>query len=143
MKPQKHAELIKAWADGAEIEMKVSEWHWVYIHKPHWDDDIEYRIKPDIEEFRSNAPASEIFEWCNKAQTTIRQQQARINLLESDRNRTLKALQEKVSEQQQRITELTQGCVSCYEAGKLVGQQQAENKQYLDPCGNRCYWAEK
>lgn len=43
----KHAELIKAWADGAEIEMKVSEWHWVYIHKPHWDDDVEYRIKPE------------------------------------------------------------------------------------------------
>ena len=47
MKPHKHAELIKAWADGAEIEMKVSEWHWVYIHKPHWDDDVEYRIKPE------------------------------------------------------------------------------------------------
>ena len=25
MKPHKHAELIKAWADGAEIQQKVSE----------------------------------------------------------------------------------------------------------------------
>ena len=47
MKPHKHAELIKAWADGAEIQ----------VYKPHWDewhdclvplwDSNEYRIKPE------------------------------------------------------------------------------------------------
>ena len=48
MKPHKHAELIKAWADGADIQ----------IHRPHlddWKDDLmpswevsfEYRIKPE------------------------------------------------------------------------------------------------
>lgn len=50
MKPHKHAELIKAWADGAEIQYAIyksdePEWHdcgdyfW-------WSDDNQYRIKP-------------------------------------------------------------------------------------------------
>lgn len=46
--PHKHAVLIKAWADGAEIELK-SKVHqgWVHVDKPCWRDDFEYRIKPD------------------------------------------------------------------------------------------------
>lgn len=47
MKPHKHAELIKAWADGAEIEywsefkqMWKDEW------KPVWNESTQYRIKP-------------------------------------------------------------------------------------------------
>lgn len=66
MKPHKHAELIKAWADGAEIEMKVSEWHWVYIHKPHWDDDVEYRIKPEqnVDEVSYLIWGEALLGWC-------------------------------------------------------------------------------
>jgi hypothetical protein len=44
---------IKAWADGAEIEFKLSdEWHdWMYGFEPHWDiDEYEYRIKPQPKE---------------------------------------------------------------------------------------------
>lgn len=53
MKPHKHAELIKAWADGAEIEFfsphaKV----WVYTTIPDWNSDTQYRLrqqpKPDV-----------------------------------------------------------------------------------------------
>jgi hypothetical protein len=44
--PHKHAALIKAWADGAEIEKRVgNEWdkhEWCDI----WAHDSEYRIKP-------------------------------------------------------------------------------------------------
>lgn len=47
MKPHKHAELIKAWADGAEIEY-WSEFKqmWRYERKPAWNECTAYRIKP-------------------------------------------------------------------------------------------------
>ena len=42
----KHAELIKAWADGAAIEgFWDGEWH-EFKCAPDWDNFIEYRIKP-------------------------------------------------------------------------------------------------
>jgi hypothetical protein len=55
MKPHKHAELIKAWADGAEIEQRnlsiedAAEWH---EFDTFWGDETsdlkwEYRIKPE------------------------------------------------------------------------------------------------
>ena len=53
MKPHKHAELIKAWADGAEIEYRiysVDSWtDWKDCVEPTWitDWDFEYRIKPE------------------------------------------------------------------------------------------------
>jgi hypothetical protein len=46
MKPHKHAELIKAWADGAEIECKDCG-AWYYAKDPRWQEDMEYRIKPE------------------------------------------------------------------------------------------------
>ena len=45
-KPRKHSELIKAWADGADVE-----WYdpgtkkWTPISGPTWLEDAEYRIK--------------------------------------------------------------------------------------------------
>ena len=50
--PHKHAELIKAWADGAEIECRrTGGWDvaktWEGTPHPTWALDIEYRIKPD------------------------------------------------------------------------------------------------
>jgi len=48
MKPHKHAELIKAWADGAEIErFSKSIRTWEPNLDPTWHDDYEYRIKPE------------------------------------------------------------------------------------------------
>lgn len=48
--PHKHAKLIKAWADGAEIEMKVVSGKWVGYEDrecPTWNEMYEYRIKPE------------------------------------------------------------------------------------------------
>jgi hypothetical protein len=52
MKPHKHAELIKAWADGADIQIQLlvgnelkPEWHDDY--DPRWADNRKYRIKPE------------------------------------------------------------------------------------------------
>ncbi len=52
MKPHKHAELIKAWADGAEIQDRYKfgygDWtDWVDNDEPTWQFDHEYRIKPE------------------------------------------------------------------------------------------------
>ena len=48
MKPHKHAELIKQWADGAEIEFKSRpEMDWETYDCPSWYDCYEYRIKPE------------------------------------------------------------------------------------------------
>lgn len=47
MKPHKHAELIKAWADGAEIEYRDGQnpWRSLPVHGD-WEYFFEYRIKP-------------------------------------------------------------------------------------------------
>lgn len=45
--PHKHAEFIKAWADGAEIESRpYSDSKWAACPCPAWSDTGEYRIKP-------------------------------------------------------------------------------------------------
>jgi len=51
MKPRKHAELIKQWADGAEIEYLLLG-EWTDCKTPGWGDDIEYRLKPGKTKFR-------------------------------------------------------------------------------------------
>lgn len=47
--PHKHAALIKAWADGAEIQYwDIGAKVWLTIAgQPNWDWDCEYRIKPE------------------------------------------------------------------------------------------------
>lgn len=46
--PHKHAELIKAWADGAEIEYwNESQNQWKEARTPNWDARMYYRIKPE------------------------------------------------------------------------------------------------
>lgn len=48
--PHKHAELIKAWADGAQIQYKSqlrAERGWVDDRMPSFDVDYEWRIKPE------------------------------------------------------------------------------------------------
>lgn len=46
MTRHKHADLIHAWAEGAEIEVKDSVEGWRYISEPNWYPEYEYRIKP-------------------------------------------------------------------------------------------------
>ena len=45
--PQKHATLIRAWADGAEIEFQRTNDIWAATNPPAWSNDVEYRIKPE------------------------------------------------------------------------------------------------
>jgi len=45
--PHKHAELIHAWADGAEIEGLNSLGEWVQIWVTTWSEIDEFRIKPE------------------------------------------------------------------------------------------------
>ncbi len=46
--PHKHAELIKAWADGAVIQCFSTAYNqWLDIDTPSWDNDTQYRIKPE------------------------------------------------------------------------------------------------
>lgn len=46
-KPHVHAELIKAWADGAVIEACSSYHSWREYDNPGWFEDVKYRIKPE------------------------------------------------------------------------------------------------
>ena len=45
----KHAELIHAWADGAQIQWRdpKDDERWSDIRIPNWLEDCEYRIKPE------------------------------------------------------------------------------------------------
>ena len=56
MKAHKHAELIKAWADGHTIELFSPHGEWDEVLNPTWQPDREYRIKrepkPDVVEER-------------------------------------------------------------------------------------------
>ena len=47
MSKHKHAELIKAWADGAEIEVHYKSLNkWYVVNDPAWSGDFEFRVKP-------------------------------------------------------------------------------------------------
>jgi hypothetical protein len=48
--PHKHAEIIKAWADGHQIQFRPNgqeEWMDVGDYSPEWSLNTEYRIKPE------------------------------------------------------------------------------------------------
>ena len=46
MKPHKHAELIKAWADGATVQSWIEHTgKWEDNQRPLWLEEVEYRIK--------------------------------------------------------------------------------------------------
>ncbi len=44
--PHKHAEVIKAWADGGVIERRCPGFDWEPCNAPIWELDNEYRVKP-------------------------------------------------------------------------------------------------
>ena len=48
MKPHKHAEIIKAWADGSVIECRIHDADsWSIVDEPDWVVHYQYRIKPE------------------------------------------------------------------------------------------------
>jgi hypothetical protein len=47
-KPHKHAEVIKAWADGAMVQLRTDAgMEWTDIKDPSFCEDYQYRIKPE------------------------------------------------------------------------------------------------
>lgn len=45
--PHKHAAIIKAWADGAEIECSSNKGKtWNFVRDPCWHPDVDYRVQP-------------------------------------------------------------------------------------------------
>lgn len=78
MKPHKHAELIKAWADGAEIEYKFfcggTQWSdWLPMNDGSWTNspEYEYRIKPEpkrdmvfkLTAFMTESSKLDLYDW--------------------------------------------------------------------------------
>lgn len=52
-KPHVHAEIIKQWADGEEIQCRASAFaEWVDVICPSWDNEFEYRVKPSYVAYR-------------------------------------------------------------------------------------------
>ena len=45
--PHKHAAVIKAWADGAKVQSKVSGSQWMDNDYPQWYENTQYRVKPE------------------------------------------------------------------------------------------------
>jgi len=44
----KHADLIHAWAEGAQIQSRADGGDWEDRDYPSWSPDWEYRIKPEV-----------------------------------------------------------------------------------------------
>ena len=56
-KRHKHADLIHAWAEGAEIEgFNPNTGEWVHTNAPNFNRNYEYRIKPKEPEWWDNIP---------------------------------------------------------------------------------------
>lgn len=57
-KPHKHAAVIKAWADGAEVEARypdsqyANSREWSVMSNPAFREEWEYRVKPSKKWFR-------------------------------------------------------------------------------------------
>jgi hypothetical protein len=75
--PHKHADLIKAWADGVAIQIKSGD-DWIDIHNPSWQEESEYRPHPDTFEDRLPSPYPKLYEMAlediKKAEMNLRDQ---------------------------------------------------------------------
>lgn len=69
----KHADVIIAWANGAEIEARSStDRKWVVTCNPTWWEDVEYRVKPvnkyRVALFRFSSDAASTYTACTDIQ---------------------------------------------------------------------------
>jgi hypothetical protein len=62
-----HSELIKAWADGAEIEVFNKSWGTWESCSPVWARDQQYRVKPPREFPRSTLSYTDLCDLINDA----------------------------------------------------------------------------
>ena len=64
----KHADLIKAWAEGAIIECWKVDDIWSVVENPNWSKTCEYRIKPEPKpdvEFRYTVNSRFLLQGCD------------------------------------------------------------------------------
>lgn len=54
--PNKHAELIRAWTAGAQIQLMDINEGWIDIKSPEWRQNREYRVKPAPAPMTNTAP---------------------------------------------------------------------------------------
>ena len=55
--PRIHAEMIKAWADGYQIEsFNTEHQEWFLNPDPNWSPDVEYRVRPGVLESKRKEP---------------------------------------------------------------------------------------
>jgi hypothetical protein len=56
MAKHKHYEAIVGWADGKQIQYKSELGHWIDTDCPYWEEEDEYRVKPepkpDVKQYR-------------------------------------------------------------------------------------------
>jgi len=52
----KHADIIHAWADGSEVQVRCYNGVWKDVVTPSFDDSSEYRIKPGEPKWWENIP---------------------------------------------------------------------------------------
>lgn len=70
--PHVHAEIIKAWADGEEIEYwnGASETDiggkWLTVRLPSWNHNMKYRVKPKLPTLGEIAKAASVEYWNNR-----------------------------------------------------------------------------
>ena len=130
MKPHRHADLIHAWAEGDEIEERYAtdaentKWgHWKQFDGTWMDgDDWQYRIKP------AKSELEEILE------SAIRQVRGRY-LTEEEEN--LVDILKSYKDNRFKCNGFC-GEYECKEHQDICKRLHKDN--YLDPCGNRCYW---
>jgi hypothetical protein len=63
-RPHKHAELIKAWADGAKIEFYDPDGNWYPATNPTWSADTEYRVSDPLKVYRDALNAGKVVWVC-------------------------------------------------------------------------------
>jgi len=83
MKPHKHAALIHAWAQGAEIEWLCGN-EWLPITNPHWHEDRDYRIKPKEPEWYENIPEHGVLCWVKLAGESCNTRKRIASIIEYD-----------------------------------------------------------
>jgi hypothetical protein len=51
-KPHRHADVIKAWADGAQVEVRRDDGTWVLLPRPSFQARAPYRVHDPLREYK-------------------------------------------------------------------------------------------
>ena len=89
----KHADVIKAWADGAEIEYRSISGHWLPASTPTWCVSTEFRVKPKTYKLELELTEDEAFVLACKVNSThVRAHNAPISMAKFAPNRQLQGI---------------------------------------------------